>query len=125
MPKSAYDDPVPRTATKPTPATVFHAVADDRRREILDVLCRRESAVGDLVDRLGLPQPQVSKHLKVLRDAGLVRCRAVGRRRIYRANGHALRPMQQWLRRFERDWNERYDRLDELLAEQEDKEKRP
>ena len=70
-----------------------------------------------MVETLGLPQPQVSKHLKVLRDVGLVHCERVGRRRVYRVNGAALRPMHEWLGRFERLWNDRYDQLDTLLTD--------
>jgi DNA-binding transcriptional ArsR family regulator len=105
---------VPRT---PTTADVFNAVGDARRREILDVIGGREVDVGELVSRLGLPQPQVSKHLKVLRDVGLVHCERAGRRRVYRVDGRALRPMHEWLTGFERLWNDRYDQLDALLAE--------
>ena len=105
---------VPRAATT---TDVFNAVAEERRRDILDVLGGREAAVGDLVDRLVLPQPLVSKHLKVLRDVDLVRARSAGRTRLYRVNGPALRPVHDWVRRFEQLWNERYDRLDDYLVE--------
>jgi DNA-binding transcriptional ArsR family regulator len=103
-----------RTATT---ADVFNAVAEERRRDILDALRHGEAAVGDLVERLDLAQPQVSKHLRVLREVGLVRCDRVGRRRIYRIDGRALRPVHDWIRQFEQTWNERYDRLDDYLAE--------
>jgi DNA-binding transcriptional ArsR family regulator len=96
---------------------VFNAVAEVRRRDILDVLASGETPVGGLVDRLAMGQPQVSKHLKVLRDVDLVRYRTVGRQRLYRVNGAALRPVHEWASRFERLWNERYDRLDDYLAE--------
>jgi DNA-binding transcriptional ArsR family regulator len=100
-----------------TTADVFNAVAEVRRRDILDLLHEGEAAVGDLVERLDLLQPQVSKHLKVLREVDLVRCRTVGRRRLYRVNGAALEPVHDWVLRFEQLWNERYDRLDDYLAE--------
>jgi DNA-binding transcriptional ArsR family regulator len=100
-----------------TTADVFNAVAEVRRRDILDLLHEGEAAVGDLVERLDLLQPQVSKHLKVLREVDLVRCRTVGRQRLYRVNGAALEPVHDWVRRFEQLWNERYDRLDDYLAE--------
>ena len=105
---------MPRAATT---ADVFNAVAEERRRDILDVLSAGELAVGDLVDRLVLPQPLVSKHLKVLRDVDVVRARNVGRTRRYRVNGLALRPVHDWVGRFEQLWNERYDRLDDYLVE--------
>ena len=100
-----------------TTADVFNAIAEERRRDILDLLQGGEAAVGDLVARLDLPQPQVSKHLKVLRDVDLVHCRTVGRHRLYRVNGPALRPLHDWVRQFEQLWNERYDRLDDYLVE--------
>ena len=96
---------------------MFNAVAEERRRGILDALGTGEAAVGDLVDRLVLPQPLVSKHLRVLRDVDVVRARSVGRARLYRVNGPALRPVHDWVGRFEQLWNERYDRLDDYLVE--------
>ncbi|MGH8972860.1 MAG: ArsR/SmtB family transcription factor [Acidimicrobiia bacterium] len=87
------------------------------RRQLLDVLGAGEATVGELVDRLGLTQPQVSKHLGVLRAVGLVLVRVDGRRRWYRVNGPALKPVHDWVRTFERTWNARLDRLDDLLAE--------
>jgi len=103
----------------PTPSTadVFNAVAEARRRDILDALHDGEAAVGELVDRLHLPQPQVSKHLKVLRDVDLVRLRTVGRHHLYRINGAALRPLHDWVGGFEQFWNDRYDRLDDVIVE--------
>jgi len=100
-----------------TTSDVFNAVAEARRRELLDELRAGEATVGDLVERVGLPQPQVSKHLKVLRDVDLVRCRTVGRHRLYRLNGAALAPLQRWLRAFEAEVNAHYDRLDDYLDE--------
>src|ERR671938_74857 len=103
-----------RTATT---TDAFNAVADASRRQLLDALGTGEATVGDLVDRLGLTQPQVSKHLAVLRAVGLVSVRADGRHRWYRVNGPALQPIHDWVRTFERTWNARLDRLDDLLAE--------
>lgn len=98
-----------------TTADVFNAVAEARRRELLDELRHGEATVGDLVERVGLPQPQVSKHLKVLRDVDLVRCRTVGRHRLYRLHPPALAPLQRWLVAFEAEINAHYDRLDDYL----------
>jgi DNA-binding transcriptional ArsR family regulator len=100
-----------------TTADVFNAVADANRRDLLDVIGDGEVTVGDLVDRVGLSQPQVSKHLGVLRTVGLVEVRADGRHRRYRVNGPALKPVHDWVRAFERTWNSRLDRLDDLLVE--------
>ena len=96
---------------------MFNAIGDAHRRRILETLGPREMAVGDLVDALGVTQPQVSKHLKVLREVGLVACDRVGRHRHYRVNRDALRPVDEWVRGFAAQWNERYDRLDDLLVE--------
>jgi DNA-binding transcriptional ArsR family regulator len=101
----------------PTPTTNEVFNADGRRRELLDALGTGEATVGQLVDRLGLSQPQVSKHLGVLRAVGLVLVRVDGRHRWYRVNGPALKPIHDWVRTFERMWNVRLDRLDDLLAE--------
>jgi DNA-binding transcriptional ArsR family regulator len=100
-----------------TTADAFNAVAEPRRRQILDVLAGGERPVNDLVARLGLAQPQVSKHLRVLREVGLVDVRDEGRRRIYRLNGQSLRPIHDWVKNYERSWTERFDRLDVVLEE--------
>ncbi len=100
-----------------TTTDAFNAIAEASRRDILAALAGGEVAVGELVGRLHLPQPQVSKHLGVLRTVGLVRCRSVGRHRLYRINGAALKPVHDWIRGFETLWNERLDRLDDLLVE--------
>src|ERR1700741_2557070 len=100
-----------------TTADAFNAVSDASRRELLDVLGDGEATVNELVDRIGLSQPQVSKHLGVLRAVDLVLVRADGRRPWYRVNGPALKPVHDWVRNFERTWNERLDRLDDVLAE--------
>jgi DNA-binding transcriptional ArsR family regulator len=92
-------------------------VAEGRRRQILDILAAGERPVNDLVSRLGLAQPQVSKHLRVLREVGLVEVRHEGRQRIYRLNGRPLKPIHDWLKDYERSWNERFEVLDDLLEE--------
>jgi DNA-binding transcriptional ArsR family regulator len=100
-----------------TTSDVFNAVADVHRREILDALIVGEKAVGAIVDDLSMSQPQVSKHLRVLSEVGLVRCRAEGRRRLYRLEPACLRPLQEWLTKYERALHERLDRLDDYLKE--------
>src|SRR3954454_14776412 len=100
-----------------TTADVFNAVAEPRRREILDVLIGGERPVGDIVVQLGLGQPQVSKHLKVLREVGLVDVRDDGRFRLYRLNGQALKPIHDWVSEYERTWSERFEALDAVLEE--------
>jgi len=100
-----------------TTADAFNAVAEPRRRRILEVLAGGERPVNDLVARLGMAQPQVSKHLRVLREVGLVEVREEGRQRLYRLNGQSLKPIHDWVKDFERTWNERFEALDELLAE--------
>ena len=98
-------------------ADVFNAIADDCRRRILSTLARGEASVGELTHRLDLSQPQVSKHLRVLRDVEAVRCRVEGRHRLYQVNPDAIRQVHEWTRQFEALWNERFDRLDDLLHE--------
>jgi DNA-binding transcriptional ArsR family regulator len=100
-----------------TTADAFNAVAEPRRRQILDALAEGERPVNDLVALLGLAQPQVSKHLRVLREVGVVDVREDGRRRLYRVNGPALRPIHDWVQGYERLWSERFERLDDVLAE--------
>ena len=100
-----------------TTADAFNAIAEPRRREILDALIGGERPVGELVDELGLGQPQVSKHLRVLREVGAVRVRDHGRQRLYRIDGRALKPIHDWVRRYERSWSERFDALDDVLDE--------
>jgi DNA-binding transcriptional ArsR family regulator len=107
-----------------TTADVFNAVAEPRRRQILDVLAGGESPVNDLVRQLELTQPQVSKHLRVLREVGAVDVRDEGRQRLYRLNGHALKPIHDWVRTYERSWSERFDRLELVLADLKEKEER-
>ena len=105
-----------------TTTDAFNAVAEPRRRQIVDVLARGERPVNDLVAQLGVGQPQVSKHLRVLREVGVVEVRADGRRRLYRLNGQALKPIHDWVRAYERTWSERFDQLDVVLDELKEKE---
>ena len=101
-----------------TTADAFNAVAEPRRRQILDVLADGERrAVNDLVEELGLTQPQVSKHLRVLREVGLVDVRDQGRQRLYRVNGQPLKPIHDWIKNYERTWSERFEAMDVVLAE--------
>ena len=107
-----------------TTTDAFNAVAEPRRREILDLLAGGERSVNDLVALLGVAQPLVSKHLRVLREVGLVEVRDEGRQRLYRLNGRGLKPIHDWVKGYEQTWNERFDALDELLEELKDKEDR-
>jgi DNA-binding transcriptional ArsR family regulator len=100
-----------------TTTDAFNAVAEPRRRQILDVLADGERSVGEVVTALRLGQPQVSKHLRVLREVGLVQVREVGRQRIYRLNARPLKPIHDWLREYEAAWDERLDRLDDVVQE--------
>lgn len=110
-------------ARSPTTADPFNAVAEPRRRQILDLLAGGERSVNDLAKHLSLKQPQVSKHLKVLKAVGLVNVRGAGQRRLYSMNGDKLKPIHDWVKRFERMWAERLDRLDEYLKELQAQEK--
>jgi DNA-binding transcriptional ArsR family regulator len=112
MPIWVYDSQVARAATT---ADAFNAVAEPRRRQILDLLAGGERPVNDLVRLLGLAQPQVSKHLRVLREVGAVDVRDEGRQRLYRLNGHALKPIHDWVSGYERTWSERFEQLDVVL----------
>ena len=111
---SEYDSWVARASTT---SDVFNAIAEAGRREILDALMAGEKAVGAIVSDLSMSQPQVSKHLRVLSEVGLVRCRAEGRRRLYRLEPARLRPLHDWLSKYEQAWNVRLDRIDDLLHE--------
>jgi DNA-binding transcriptional ArsR family regulator len=114
---------ITRMARAATTADAFNAVAEPRRRQILDVLAGGERPVNDLVARLGLAQPQVSKHLRVLREVGAVDVRESGRQRLYRLNGNALKPIHDWVKEYERTWSERFDQLDVVLEDLIEKEK--
>jgi DNA-binding transcriptional ArsR family regulator len=98
-----------------TTSDVFNAIAEAHRREVLDVLISGEKAVGTIVNHLSLSQPQVSKHLRVLSEVGLVTCRAEGRRRLYRLEPAPLRPLHEWVGKYEQAWIDRLDRLDDYL----------
>jgi DNA-binding transcriptional ArsR family regulator len=113
-----------RMARAPTTADAFNAVAEPRRRQILDVLAGGERPVNDLVRLLGLAQPQVSKHLRVLREVGAVDVREEGRQRMYRLNGQALKPIHDWVSNYERFWSERFDRMDVVLEDLKQQEER-
>jgi DNA-binding transcriptional ArsR family regulator len=119
MPTSEYNGSMARAAAA---SDVFNAIAETHRREILDALVTGERPVGELVDVLRLTQPQVSKHLRVLSDVGLVTCRAEGRRRLYRLDHERLRPLHDWLEKYEQYWNRRLDRLDDYLGDLQRKE---
>jgi DNA-binding transcriptional ArsR family regulator len=121
MPMSEYYGTVARSSTT---SDVFNAVAEARRREILDTLIAGEKAVGTIVNDLSMSQPQVSKHLRVLSEVGLVRCRAEGRRRLYRLEPEHLRPFHDWLAKYEQAWNDRLDRMDDYLKDLQQKESR-
>ena len=106
-----------------TTTDAFNAVAEPRRRQILDLLARGERPVNDLVEMLGLAQPQVSKHLRVLREVDLVHVRDEGRQRMYRLNAEPLRPIHDWLAKYEQSWNQRFDLMDDVLDELRETEK--
>jgi DNA-binding transcriptional ArsR family regulator len=112
--------PMARAATT---ADAFNAVAEPRRREILDALVHGERSVNDLVRLLDMAQPQVSKHLRVLREVAAVDVREEGRRRLYRLNGQALKPIHDWVKTYERLWSERFEQLDAVLEDLKDNEK--
>jgi DNA-binding transcriptional ArsR family regulator len=100
-----------------TTADAFNAVAEPRRRQILDLLAAAELPVNDLVTALGVAQPVVSKHLRVLREVGLVEARDVGRQRLYRVKADPLRAIYEWVRTYEETWSGRFERMDAVLAE--------
>jgi DNA-binding transcriptional ArsR family regulator len=104
-------------ARSSTTTDVFNAIAEAHRREILDVLIAGEKPVGAIVNDLSLSQPQVSKHLRVLSEVGLVTCRADGRRRLYRLEPQHLRPLHDWVAKYEQAMNDRLDRMDDYLRE--------
>lgn len=106
-----------------TTSDVFNAIAEPQRREILNLLRGGERSVNDIVTALGLTQPQVSKHLRVLREVGLVNVRSEGQQRWYRLNADRLRPIHDWVKSYEQFWNETFDRLENYLRELQAKEK--
>lgn len=103
-----------RTATT---ADAFNAIAEPRRRELVDLLAGGERPVNDLVAATGLAQPQVSKHLRVLREVGVVSVRERGRQRLYRLDAIALKPVHDWVRDYARLWDDRFSELDAVLGE--------
>jgi len=103
-----------------TTSDAFNAIAEPRRRELLELLAQQERSVTELVTLLGVAQPLVSKHLNVLRQVGLVDVREAGRLRMYRTNGPALKPVHDWAGQFERTWSQRFDRLDAVLRDMTD-----
>ena len=111
-------------ARSSTTLDVFNAIGEERRRDILDTLIAGEKAVGTIVNDLSMSQPQVSKHLRVLSEVGLVSCRAEGRRRLYSLEPARLRPFHDWLAKYEQTWNERMDRMDDYLKDLQQKESR-
>ncbi len=104
-------------ARTPTTSDAFNAVAEPQRRRIIDLLAHGEQSVNDIAAALGMRQPQASKHLKVLREVGLVRARGEGRQQLYTLNSEALRPIYEWVSPYEQVWRESFERLDELLDE--------
>ncbi len=110
-------------ARTPTTFDPFNAVAEPKRRKVLEVLGTEELSVNEIVDRLGWNQPMVSKHLGVLKEVGLVSERRVGRQRLYRVNAERLKPIYDWVAPFERYWSESYERLDDILENLKAKEK--
>ena len=96
-----------------TTSDAFNAVAEPRRLEILTLLVVREHAVGEIVAALQIDQPSVSKHLRVLRDVGLVRMRCQGRQKLYQTNAEAIRPLHEWASTFERYWSHQLNRVKE------------
>jgi DNA-binding transcriptional ArsR family regulator len=109
-------------ARKPTTHDPFNAVAEPKRRQVLEAIGARELSVNEIVELLGWPQPMVSKHLGVLKQVGLVRERRNGRQRLYRVDVEKLKPIHDWITPFERYWSESFDRLDEVLQDIQKKE---
>lgn len=105
-----------------TTTDAFNAVAELRRRQILDALTDGERSVNDLVTLLDVVQPLISKHLRVLMEVGLVEVRDKGRQRMYRLNGQSLKPIYDWVKTYEQTWSECFDRLDVVLEELKQKE---
>ena len=109
-----YDSDMARAATT---ADTFNAVAEPRRREILDALAGGERPVHDLVELLNMPQPHVSRHLRVLREVGAVYVRDEGRQRMYRLNPQALKPIHDWVSSYQHLWSERFELLEDVVAD--------
>src|SRR5512138_3556452 len=109
-------------ARTPTTHDPFNAIAEPKRRQVLDALGTQELSVNDLVKALGWSQPMVSKHLGVLKQVGLVSERRAGRQRLYRVNAERIKPIYDWVIPFERSWSERFNRLDQVLQDMQKKE---
>jgi DNA-binding transcriptional ArsR family regulator len=108
---------------RPTTHDPFNAIAEPRRRQLLEVLGTKELSVNEIVEKVGWSQPSVSKHLGVLKQVGLVKERRTGRQRLYRVNVERLRPIYDWVAPFQQYWSEKFDRLDEILKGMQEKEK--
>ena len=114
MPISEYNQGMARL---PTTSDVFNAIAEPQRRAILSLLAQGERSVNDIAEELGLKQPQVSKHLRVLKEVGLVSVRSEAQQHFYKIKADGLKPVHEWVKSFEQLWNERFDRLAEYLRE--------
>lgn len=110
-------------ARTPTTSDPFNAVAEPKRRRVLEVIGTKELSVGEIVELLGWNQPMVSKHLGVLKQVGLVKERRVGRQRLYTVNAEMLKPIHDWVTPFEQFWTDRFNRLDDVLQELQNKER--
>jgi DNA-binding transcriptional ArsR family regulator len=104
-------------ARLPTTSDVYNAIAEPQRRDIIDLLKKGELPVNEIADALGMKQPQTSKHLRVLKEVGLVRVRKEGKQRLYNLNSQELKPVFDWVQPYEHLWRDRYDRLDEYLIQ--------
>ena len=113
---------MPRASTT---SDAFNAVAEPRRRDILNYLILQERSVNEIVDSLNIEQPSVSKHLRVLKDVGLVNVRRDGRNMFYRTNAEAIRPLHEWTSRFERFWRHQLNQIKELAERNADKQQQP
>jgi DNA-binding transcriptional ArsR family regulator len=103
-------------ARLPTTTDVYNAIAEPQRRDIIDLLRKGELPVNDIAESLGMKQPQTSKHLRVLKEVGLVSVRKEGKQRLYKLNSKELKPVYEWVQSFEQLWSERFDQLDEYLT---------
>jgi len=108
---------------RPTTHDPFNAIAEPRRRRLLEVLGTKELPVNEIVEQVGWSQPTVSKHLGVLKKVGLVKERREGRQRLYRANPERLQPIYDWVAPFQQYWSEKFERLDQVLLSMQEKEK--
>jgi len=108
---------MPRAATT---SDAFNAIAEPRRRDILNYLALQERPVGDIVAALGMEQPSVSKHLRVLRDVGLVHVRRDGRNMLYRTNAEAIKPLHEWTNTFAQFWRHQLNRVKERAEKKHD-----